>query len=45
MTKYWMTASLFLANIEIVSWIALLALLIMALYDFATAAIKEAEQR
>lgn len=45
MKKYWMTASLFLANIEIVSWIAALILLVMAIYDFSTAAMKEAEKR
>lgn len=45
MKKYLLAASLFLANIEVISWIAALILLVMAIYDFATAAMKEAEKR
>lgn len=43
MKKYWVTASLFLFNAEILSWLALLILAIMAVHDFGKAA--ETERR
>lgn len=45
MKKYLITASLFLFNAEIVSWVALLAIVVMAVADFAKAADREANNR
>lgn len=45
MKKYIITASLFALNTEVISWLALLAIVVMGMIDFYIAVDKAKEER